>query len=473
MLGAGEASLVAAHYLARGGARVLALGHPPADRDAGWVPGSVVRDLKLEKHGFKISAADPWLSAPTSGGRLDLWRDPARTAASIAAFSARDAARWPAFCTRMARLARLLEKLYLSPPPDPLARRAGDIAKLASLALRARLLGREGMEDLLRLLPMSAADFLDDWFESNALKGLLGSLAVENLHQGPRAGGTAFALLHRHAGCEPGVFMHARSNLLEVLTRLPGIELRDTSAAGIAVREGRAVGVVLPDGEEIAAAAVVSGADPISTLLEWTDPGWLDPELVRAVRHIRSRGVAARVSLMLDRDPGFRALAIAPSLDYLERAHDDAKYARISESPFVQAHAEAVSEDRYLVTLRVQYAPYTIAAGWDRERCESLADAAVGMLASAVPGIESSITERQVLSPVDLQQRNGWPQGQPTQAELTLDQVLWMRPVPELARYRTPVKGLYLCGAAVHPGIGAVSGRNAARQVLRDFGRFR
>ena len=280
-------------------------------------------------------------------------------------------------------------------------------------------------------------------------------------------------MLHRHVGCEPGVFTHAPSNVLEVLTRLPGIEVRDAPLVRIAVREGRATGVVLPDGEEIAAAVVLSGADPRRTLLEWTDPGGLDPELVRAVRHIRSRGVAARVELVLDRDPGFRMLAFAPSLDYLERAHDDAKYGRVSQSPLVQAHAERAREGRYLVTLRVQYAPYSLAGGWDRERCESLADSAIRVLSNAVPGIESAITERRVLSPVDLDQRNGWPQGQPIQAELALDQLLWMRPVPELARYRTPIKGLYLCGPAMHPGIAAASGRNAARQVLRDSRRRR
>jgi phytoene dehydrogenase-like protein len=183
------------------------------------------------------------------------------------------------------------------------------------------------MTDLLRLLPMSVADFLDDWFESDALKGVLGAAGVMHLQQGPRSGGTAFALLHQHVGSPVGVFRAARSNLGQVLAGLPGIEIRrGVSVACIVVREGRAAGVVLAGGEEIAAALVVSGVDPRRTLLEMLEPGWLDPEAVRSVRSIRSRGVAAEVAFTLDRSPDFSTLVIAPSLDYLEHAYDDAKY---------------------------------------------------------------------------------------------------------------------------------------------------
>ncbi len=259
IIGASESALLAAHYLARAGQSVVVLDGPPAacDPGTGWVPGRIARDLGLAAHGLQLQAADPWLCAPLpGGGRLELWRDTARSAASIGRLSTRDAARWPEFCERMARLAGLLKEVYLSPPPDPLASGLRDLAQLAGLALRTRLLGRQGIEDLLRLLPMSAADFLDDWFESDALKGVLGALGVMHLQQGPRSGGTAFALLHRHVGCEPGVFRPPRSNLGTVLSHMPIEVRRGAHVAKITVRGNRVTGVLLADGEEIASSIV-------------------------------------------------------------------------------------------------------------------------------------------------------------------------------------------------------------------------
>jgi phytoene dehydrogenase-like protein len=310
---------------------------------------------------------DPWAVAELpQGGRLELWRDMGRSVESIRRVSERDAARWPDFCARMARLARFLERIYLDAPPDPLGVR---------FAVRARLLGKQGLIDLMRLLPMSVAELLDDWFESDALKGVLGAAGVMGLRQGPRSGGTAFVFLHHHVGSPPGVFRPPRTAV-----SLSG-EMRRSVLQRIDVKEGRVQGITLADGTEIAADLVVSTLHPQRTLLELVDPAWLDPELVRAVRHIRSRA------------PAFTTFVHAPSLDHLERAHDAAKY-----------------------------------------------------------GIEGSS-----LSPQSV-------------AELALDQVLWMRPVPELAHYRTPVPGLWLCGPSMHPGPGILgaSGYNAARAVLAN-----
>jgi phytoene dehydrogenase-like protein len=310
---------------------------------------------------------DPWAVAELpQDGSLELWRDMARSVESIRRVSERDAARWPDFCARMARLARFLERIYLDAPPDPLGVR---------FAVRARLLGKQGLIDLMRLLPMSVAELLDDWFESDALKGVLGAAGVMGLRQGPRSGGTAFVFLHHHVGSPPGVFRPPRTAV-----SLSG-EMRRSVLQRIDVKEGRVQGITLADGTEIAADLVVSTLHPQRTLLELVDPAWLDPELVRAVRHIRSRA------------PAFTTFVHAPSLDHLERAHDAAKY-----------------------------------------------------------GIEGSS-----LSPQSV-------------AELALDQVLWMRPVPELAHYRTPVPGLWLCGPSMHPGPGILgaSGYNAARAVLAN-----
>lgn len=476
VIGDGVNELVAAHYLARSGHEVLLLAGRarPFELEAGWVPPVIARDLGLEGRGLEVRRDDPWIAAPLpDGGRLALWRDPARSAEAIRKLSARDAAKWPAFCERMAPLARVLEKLYLEPPPDPMSRAFGDLARLAGLGLALRRLGRQGIDDLLRLAPISVADFLDDWFESDALKGILGAAGIAQLCQGPRSGGTALRLLHHHVGSAPGVFRQPLANVRRVLMETPGIAIRrDVEVIGVSVREDRVAGIVLAGGEEVAAATVVSGADPRRTLTELVDPGLLDPELVRTIRNVRGRGVAARVHLTLERAPAFGVLAVAPTLDYLERAYDDAKYGRISRAPYLEARSDGRSADgRHRVEVLLQYAPHTLAEGaWDDQRRAALGDLVLKVLSGQSADFGSAVVER-VVTPRDMEQEDGFPEGQAEHAEPALDQWLWMRPVPELARYRTPITGLYLCGPAMHPGggIAGACGYNAAREVLRDL----
>jgi len=444
VIGGGADALVAAHLLARRG-EVLVISENQSLSHSGWVPPGVVGALRLE--GLTLQSPDPWISAPLpAGGRLELWRDMARSVESIRRSSVRDAARWPEFCERMARLAQFLEAIYTAPPPDPLSLR---------FALRARRLGKQGLEDLLRILPMPVAELLDDWFESDALKGALGAAGVMHLQQGPRSGGTAFRLLHHHVGSPAGVFRPPRSNVVEVLRKRPGVEMQQGEVVRISVRDGRVTGVALKGGQEIAASLVVSGADPRRSLLELVEPGWLDPELARALRHVRRRGVAARVTLKLDRSPGFSTLVLAPSLDYLERGYDDAKYGRVSQRPYLEAHCD----ERHRVEVHVQYVPY----GAD---CSSIAETVVALLSEHWG--DAAADEVESLSPRELEAREGWPGGQPHHAELTLDQALWMRPLPELARYRTPIGGLWLCGPGMHPGAGVAgaSGFNCVREIL-------
>jgi len=303
---------------------------------------------------------------------------------------------------------------------------------------------------------MPVAELLDDWFENDALKGALGAAGVLNLLQGPRSGGTGFRLVHHHVGCPPGVFRPPQSNVLELLRKLPRVELEQAKVRRIAVRGGAVTGVVLKDGRELDASMVVSSADARRSLLELVEPGWLDPELTRALSHVRRRGVAARLGVQLDRSPGFAALAVAPSLDYLERAYDDAKHGRLSRQPYLEARCDA----QHRLDVHVQYAPY----GAD---CSKLGDTVLAMLAEhwgdAVP------QEGELLSPRDLEESEGWPEGQPHHAELSLDQALWMRPLPQLARYRTPIEGLWLCGPGMHPGAGiaGAAGFNCAQEILR------
>jgi phytoene dehydrogenase-like protein len=239
------------------------------------------------------------------------------------------------------------------------------------------------------------------------------------------------------------------------------------------VTNGEVSGVVLTTGEHIPASVIVSGAHPKRTLLELIDPGWLDPQLVRAVRRIRSRGVVATLTLTLDATPDFTNLVIAPSLDYLERAYDDAKYSRISTAPFIEARNMGAAEDgRCRVTAHVQYAPHTLKnAVWDTAQADRLGRTVASLLDEHVPGFAAAVIERKALTPHDLEHIHGFPEGQRYHAELALDQILWMRPVPGLAGYRAPVRGLYLCGPAMHPGAGipGATGANAARVLLGDL----
>jgi phytoene dehydrogenase-like protein len=446
VIGGGSDALVAAQVLARAGREVIVVEGTTSSPDEGWVPAKVLRELRIE--GVKFEWPEPWISVPLpSGGRLELWRDMARSVESIRRLSAHDAERWPQFCRRMARLARFLEKVYTEAPKSPL-----DLA----FALRARRLGRQGLTDLLRILPMPVAELLDDWFESDALKGALGAGGVLHVLQGPRSGGTAFRLLHHHVGSPAGVFRPPRSNVLEVLRKLPRVELQHTQVVRISVRGGAVSGVILKDGRELAASMVVSSAGPRRSLLELVEPGWLDPELVRALRHVRARGVAARIRLELDRSPGFSTLALAPSLDYLERAYDDAKHGRVSRQPYIEARCD----ERHRMEVFVQYAPY----GAD---CSNLGDSVIAQLAEHWGDAQPQHGE--LLAPRELEEAEGWPEGQPHHAQLSLDQALWMRPLPELARYRTPIQGLWLCGPGMHPGAGVAgaSGLNCAHEILR------
>ena len=437
VLGGGVDALVAARLLARGGRLVTLLNEGVAARAAedGWVAPQMLRELGVD---LVVRRADPWASVLLEdGSTLDLWQDMGRTVESLRRLSPRDARQWPDFCRRMASLARVFEEMYAAPPVNPL-----DLG----LAFRVRRLGREGMEDLMRVLPMPVAELLDDWFECDALKGALGALGILHLQQGPRSAGTAFRLLHHHVGCPEGVFRPPRSNLGAVLRALPDAETRSAAVARIRIKGGRVAGVVLASGEEVEAALVVSGLDPRRTLLELAEPGWLDPELARAVGHIRRRGVAARVSIRKQS----RNLVIAPSLDYLERAYDDIKHGRVSRQPYLEARVvEGGTEVHF------QYAPQTGGEEIAALTCRLL------------PGLADA--EASVLGPRELEARDGWPEGQPYQAELALDQALWMRPLPQLAHYRTPIEGLWLCGPGMHPGGGipGAAGYNCAREILK------
>jgi phytoene dehydrogenase-like protein len=517
VIGAGINGLTAAAYLARAGQRVLVLergetigGLAGADEfapgfradapaaETGFVSPTLVRDLELGQALHWIET-DATVHVPRAdGGWLTLWRDMTRTADALRTQSPSDATKWPAFCERMSRFAGFLGHVYASPPPRPHATRPAELLSLLGLGKRMRGLGKTEMIELLRTLPMSVAELLDEWFEDDALKVAVGSAGVREIFQGPRSGGTLFVLLHHHVGERPGVFTGRRrlrggaaalADALASAARRYGVELRsDAEVERVDIRDGRAVGVVLADGEQIDAANVASSADPRRTFLQLVDPIELSTEFVRAIRNIKFRGATAFVDLALDQAPRFTGLeastgaptgivTLAPSLTALERAYDDAKHGGVSQRPLLEISIPSATDPssspagKHVMSVRVQYAPYRLRDGcWDDARRDALGDTVVQLLAEYAPNVRDSILHRRVRSPADLEEHYGLTEGHLGHGELTLDQILFMRPVAGWAHYRTPIEGLYLCGSGAHPGSGVAggAGRLAAATIEKD-----
>lgn len=516
VIGSGVEELAAAADLARAGFRVTVLergeapGGPaaaeeilsgfrvdPVFPDAGYLPPGTVRDLELRKYGLELLSPDPVLTAPAGGGEpIVLSRDPERTRASIAKRSTADAERWAGFSEQVGSFAGILEAVCSRPPIRP----AGSLRELApylGLGRRVRTLGRARMADLFRVIPMPAYDLLDDMFDDDVLKGALGALAVRGVFQGPRSPGTALVLLHRLVGSPTGVFgprtivkggVGALAAALAASARERGVEIRcGEEVVRILVEKGRAVGVSLGSDDEIAARAVLSGADPSRTLLDLAGAQHLDPDLVHAIRQIRFRGGYARVHLALSEAPRFEGLAappmgtlvVAPGLDYVERAYDDAKHGGMSARPVLEARIPTLADPtlappgRHLMSVDMRFVPLGNARAGNGVDPDALGDRVIDLLAGHAPNLPGAILERRVLTPGHLEARYGLTGGDPHQGELALDQLLFMRPVPGWARYRTPLEGLYLCGSGTHPAgaITAASGRHAANAIRKDLER--
>ncbi len=509
VIGAGHNGLVAAAYLARAGRRVLVLErsddlggaavtsefHPGFRVNSGahWVGmrASMLTELGIDGV-VTVADADPAVFAPHPDGRALVFRQSlSDTVASISAFSARDAERWPGFGTLLGQAAGLLRELYAGPPPDMPMLTWGDLPALLKTGRYLRGLGKRPMMEVIRLLQMSVAELMDEWFETDLLQGSVATAGIIGISQGPMASGTAAALVHQELGSTmsyvPGG-IGALSRALADAVWSAGGEVRTASTvASILVNDGTVTGVALASGEEVAAPIVVSNADPRRTFA-LVDPGQLDLGFLEGVDRIRYRGAAAKVHLALDGLPTFTAaggdttllggaVTIAPSIRYLERAADDAKYGRMSREPYLDVVIPTIGDPslappgKHVMSIFAQYAPYHLRdAVWDTRANERLGDAVLGVLRQYSPDLAERIIAREVLSPLDLETRFGLTEGSITHGELLLDQFFFARPLPELARYRSPIEGLYLCGAGMHGGggVNGVPGRNAAKLILRS-----
>ncbi|MEN8145901.1 MAG: NAD(P)/FAD-dependent oxidoreductase, partial [Gemmatimonadota bacterium] len=463
---------------------------------------ALISDLNLASHGLEVVAADPAVFAPQPDGRhLLLWTDPAAAAESIRGFSNQDAGRWPEFSGLLGRLAGFLAALHAAEPPDVPRPGRQDAGALFGLARAVRGLGRQDIAELLRILPMSSYELMDEWFESDALRGALSTAAVRGGIHGPMAAGTAHGLLREVIGSPPGAVLstlRARggigqlSEALASAARAAGAQIHTNSPVRhVLTGKGRARGIVLGSGEEIEADLVLSSLGPGVTLSRLVDPANLDPEFLRKLRSVRYRGATAKVHLALGEIPQFTclpgdgphmrgAISICPSLEYLERASDAAKYGHISEQPYLEAVIPSLTDPamappgKHSMSVLVQYAPYHLQEGkWDAGQRDRLGDLAIETLAQYAPNLRGAVEDRQVLSPADMESRWGLQEGNIHQGEMTLDQFFFTRPIAGWARYRTPIEGLYLCGAGTHPGGGVTgySGYNSARRVLRDTSR--
>jgi len=511
VIGAGSNGLTAAATLGKAGQRVLVLERAeasgsqarpteiapgyraPVSTDTGWLPPVVARELGL--NGSQI--VSPGMSVTVcdrDGTIIALARDPAVAAETIRPRSVRDALRWPTFVEQMGKLAGFLGELYQLPAPSIDSRSLSDLVPLAGLGRKFRKLGRRDMIELLRVLPMSIQDLVDDTFEHQSLKAAIAAGGVRDLRQGPRSGGTSFVMLHYLVGAPAGSLRERGwwrdapdgfSAAVEAVARQHGVTIRSNAdVSSITVRDDAVAGVVLAGGEEISARAVISTADPARTILGLIDPVWFDPEFLHAVRNIKFRGSTALVQYAVDRLPDLEGLSaggsvsLTTSLDALERAADAAKYGTVADEPHVEIAAPSMRwpslapPGKHVLSATVRFAPYRLRddTTWDSTRADALAEKVTSAIQRVIPRFADAVVGRQVLTPVDIESRFSVTEGALTHGELTLDQILFMRPVPGWGRHAMPIDGLYLGGAGTHPGPGILGGAGwlAAKQVLKD-----
>jgi len=490
IIGAGHNGLVAAAYLAKAKKKVLVL------ERRSIVGGSMVTEEFAD--GFKADSVltggtlrpdiirhlnlalpttvknSPFISLLSDTDKLVLDPDPVKAAESIKRFSETDAARWSEFVAFMNRAATFLDLLYSTPMPRlPKNFSLEEGYGLAEMALEMRLMGRKDMLKIIRLLPMTAVEFLAEWFESEQLKAALASVAIHGLTLGVMSAGTGYTLLHNwlnrgglshnHVG-RAGEIAQALAN---VVNSLGGEILINAEVKQIIIKDQRATGVILSNDQEFIAPVILSGVDPKRTFLSLVGPMELPPEFVWKTQSIKMRGSVAKLHLLTNGHHGFPegTIALAPSLQYLERACDAAKYGEVSENPYLE-----ITSSGNVISVHMQYAPYALKGSNWNDRRSALEDLVIDTLGEYFPNLGSSIIDRKSITPLDLESTYSLTEGDLNHGQLMLDQFLFMRPIPGWSNHKTPIDGLYLCGSGVHGGggVSGASGRNAAVYVLKN-----
>jgi phytoene dehydrogenase-like protein len=522
IIGGGHNGLVAACYLANAGLKTLVLErremiggtsvteeiHPGfrcstlAHSGAPFL-AKVANDLKLSSHGLQIITPPARILAlALEGSSICIYDDTFQTVSEIAKYSGPDAKSYPEFRRSFARIGKVLRPLLAMTPPAIEHPSPGELWSLGKLGRSFRGLGKKDAYRLLRWGPMAVADLVAEWFETELLRATVAARGIFGAFAGPWSAGTSTGLLWQAAmdghAVSPSAFvrggMGALSDALATAAGNAGVEIRTgAQVEKLEVADDRATKVLLNTGEEISARAIVSNADPRATFLKLVDPVNLDPSFLLKMRNYRTAGVSAKINLALSGLPSFTALRdldreqaktklsgrihIGPDIDYLERAFDAAKYGHYSKQPYMDITIPSLLDSglapagAHVMSVYVQYAPYKLRDGDWNSRREEFADAVVNALASYAPTLKQLIVGRQVITPLDLEETYGLRGGHIHHGEQTLDQSFAFRPVIGWAQYRTPIKGLYLCGAGTHPGGGVTGGpgANAAREIVKDF----
>src|SRR6476620_6084792 len=512
VVGGGHNGLVNAAYLAKAGRKVLVLErrhvlggaavteeifpgfkYSVASYVVSLLRPEIIRDLDLPRHGLEILPLDGTFTPMPNGDYLWRVNDHARTRREIARRSKVDAEAYEEYGKAMIEMGRFVKPILNMTPPDPTSLDPKGLMDLLFLGRRFQALSRQDQYNQVQLMTMSAVDFLDQWFETDVLKATMSASGIIGTFLGVRSPGTAYVLLHHYMGEIDGAFRSwglsrggtgAISNSIGDAAREAGAEIRTESPiAKIILQNGEAKGVVLDNGDEIYAEVISSSVDPRSTFMKMVGAEHLPGDFVEDIKRYKFRGSSGKVNLALDALPNFKSLpgagphlrgavSISPSVDYMERAYDDAKYGGYSRRPYIDIVIPTLTDPsiappgKHVMSCFVQYAPYELKEGtWD-ERREAGGDVVIDTLAEYAPNLKDIILNRQVLTPLDIERRFGLSEGNIFQGELSLPQLFFLRPVPGWAQYRTPVQGLYMCGSATHPGGGIMGapGLNAARK---------
>jgi len=519
VIGGGHNGLVCAAYLAKAGQKVLVLERRHVLGGAAvseeLYPGFtysvcsyvvsllrpwIIRDLQLPRFGLDLIPLESSFLPLPDGRSLCRWSDAERTRDEVSAFSRRDAEVMGDFSKAMSQIGRFVRPIIDTPAPEPASWNPKEVLSLLRLGQHFTDATVDQMELRLKLLTMSAVDYLDEWFESEALKAPMSVSGIIGTFLGVRSPGTAYVLLHHYMGEIDGAFRSwgfqrggtgGVSNACGNAARHFGAEIRtEAPVARIRVQDGKATGVVLENGDELSARNVVSGCDPRRTFMGFVGAEHLPEDFVEGLSRYRFRGSSGKVNLALDRLPEFACrpgaehlrgdIAIAPSIDYLERAYDEAKYGDFSRRPYINVVIPSLVDPtvappgKHVMSCFVQYAPYDIKEGPEHwpERREAFGETVIDTLEEYIPNLRETILHKQVLSPWDIEQEFGLAEGNIFHGELTLDQLAFQRPTAGWARYRTPVRNLWLGSSGAHPGGGLMGAPGAlcAKAMLGQLG---